>query len=158
MKTLDIRSLTEGVDEYSRAYWYFLPDDHQKNENRCKTRLDVLDCIRHGVPYDAIEIILDRTSVSRKVLAQILHLSVRQMNRYDKNDLLPVEQSGFIYEFSRLYIRGLDIFGDVETLENWLNRPQLALGNQVPLELLDTAEGYRLVHDVLAQIEFGFYA
>jgi len=44
----------------------------------------------------------------------------------------PPEQSGFSYEFSRLYIRELDI-RKYTNLENKLTRPQLYLGNQVPL-------------------------
>jgi uncharacterized protein (DUF2384 family) len=63
-----------------------------------------------------------------------------------------------IYEFSRLYIRGLDIFGDKDTLEKWLNRKQMALGGTVPLTLLDTAEGFRMINDLLSQIEYGFYS
>ena len=57
-----------------------------------------------------------------------------------------------------LYVRGLEIFGDKDTFEKWLQRPQMALGEQIPVDLLDTAEGFRMVNDLLSQIEYGFYS
>ena len=156
MKTIHIDDLAIGQDESCRAYSYFLTGQALKRS--CESRLDVIECLRVGYPYYTIDIILDQTCVSRKDLSHILHISTRQLNRYDKDGLLPAELSGPIYEFSRIYARGVDILGDRATFEGWLNRPQLALGGQVPLHLLDTTEGIRLVNDLLSQIEFGFYS
>jgi len=80
------------------------------------------------------------------------------MNRYSNEDVLPAEQSGFVYELSRLYVRGLDTFGDKKTFESWLLRAQPALGMKSSLSLLDTTEGFRMVNDLLSRIEYGFYS
>lgn len=157
-KSLDLKTLNVGQDETCRAYFYFVPDKSVRLKYKCDHSLDVVTYIRAGLPYDTVDNILRKTCVSRKELSTILHISTRQMNRYQHDDLLSAEQSGFVYEFSRIYVRGLDIFGDQETFEKWLQRPQMALGMQVPLSLLDTSEGFRLVGDVLSQIEYGFYS
>ena len=156
--TLDIDTLVVDQDESCKAYWFFMPEKLKKSGAICTRSMDVIEFIRHGLPYYTVDNIIDRTCVSRKDLSNILHISVRQMNRYQPDDLLSAEQSGFVYEFSRIYVRGLDIFGDKETFEKWVQRPQMALGMQTPVSLLDTAEGFRIINDLLSQIEYGFYS
>lgn len=158
MKTLDLKKLNVGQDESCLAYAYFLSGHSERIKYKCENSLDVVAYIREGLPYAIVDNILHKTCVSRKDLSAILHISTRQMNRYRHDELLSAEQSGFVYEFSRIYVRGLDIFGDQETFEKWLQRPQMALGLQAPISLLDTSEGFRLVNDVLSQIEYGFYS
>jgi putative toxin-antitoxin system antitoxin component (TIGR02293 family) len=157
-KSLDLKKLDVGQDESCRAYLFFVSDKAYRLKYKCDHSLDVVAHIRQGLPYDTVNNILSKTCVSRTDISNILHISTRQMKRYHKDDLLSAEQSGFVYEFSRIYVRGLDIFGDQETFEKWLQRPQMALGMQVPLSLLDTSEGFRLVGDLLSQIEYGFYS
>ena len=157
-KTLDLDKLDYTGSESSKAFLFFIPEKWSGNWENCSERLDVVDCIRKGLPREAVNQVLEKTSVSRSQLSHILHISTRQLSRYDNDERLSAEQSGFLYEFSRVYVRGLDIFGDRETFEKWLQRPQMALGDRVPLALLDTTEGFRLVNDLLAQVEYGFYS
>ena len=120
--------------------------------------VNVIDQIREGIPKQAIDNVLEKTGVSKTQLSNILHISTRQLNRYEKDDRLSPEQSNFLYEFTRIYVRALDILGDGETADKWLMRPNMALGDKQPIELLDTGEGLRMVDDLLAQIEYGFYS
>ncbi len=46
-------------------------------------------------------------------------------------------------------------FGDLEKASRWLRKPNRALGGEKPIELLTTARGIALVHQVLATIEYG---
>jgi len=157
-KVLDLAKLDVGSDESCRAFLFFLDDKTHYSRLKCEHSMDVIGHIREGYPYNTVQQILKTTCVSRKDLSNILHISLRQMNRYSNDDLLPAEQSGFVYELSRLYVRGLDIFGDKATFENWLLRGQPALEMQSPLNLLDTSEGFRMVNDLLSRIEYGFYS
>ena len=50
-----------------------------------------------------------------------------------------------------------DILGKAES-KNWLYRNVPSLGNQIPLNLLDTETGHRLVEQALLQIKYGMYA
>jgi putative toxin-antitoxin system antitoxin component (TIGR02293 family) len=77
---------------------------------------------------------------------------------HDHDEHLSAEQSIFLDKLSQLYARGYEIFGDQQTFEKWLQRPQMALGMETPLNLLDTSEGFRKVRDLLSQIEYGFYS
>ena len=127
-------------------------------DTAANTKIHVIDKIRNGIPADGIEAILEKTNINRNQLSRILHISTRQMSRYTGMDRLSPEQSNFLYELARIYTKAEDVLGDKMTAEHWLNRKNVALGEQSPIELLDTAEGVRLVSDLLAQIEYGFYS
>ncbi|RYE22195.1 MAG: DUF2384 domain-containing protein [Sphingobacteriaceae bacterium] len=142
----------------SAKIFSFLSEAHSNNQQRDQEPADVISYIRNGIPKQAVNAVLKKTGVSRLQLSNILHISTRQLGRYEEQDKLSVEQSNFLYEFTRLYIRGLNVLGDKATVDQWLSRSNLALGEKSPLELLDTIEGFRLVDDVLAQIEYGFYS
>jgi putative toxin-antitoxin system antitoxin component (TIGR02293 family) len=157
-KPFDLKELGNTGDESCKAWWYFIPGEHSEAKAGCTERMDVISCLRQGFPFETVNFVLENTCVSRKDLSNILHISTRQLNRYHNEDRLSAEQSNFLYELSRLYVRGEDVFGDRHTFENWLQRPQMALGMEVPLQLLDTSEGFRMVSDLLSQIEYGFYS
>ena len=155
---IDIGQLEIKPDESRRAYLYFVSDNERKLKAEITRNVDVIELLRQGMRFETVQNIVKKTCVSRNELSDILHISVRQMNRYEPDSLLSTEQSGFVYEFSRLYVRGLDIFGDQETFEKWLKRPQMSFGMQTPLSLLDTSEGFRQINDLLSQIEYGYYS
>jgi len=157
-KSLDLEKLNYPDSESCKAFMFFAPEKWDSDWKNCSDRFDVIGYIRNGLPREAVTEVLEKTCVSRSQLSHILHISTRQLNRYEHNERLSAEQSGFLYEFSRIYVRGIDVFGDKDTFERWLQRAQMALGGQIPLALLDTTEGFRIVNDLLAQIEYGFYS
>ncbi len=155
---LNIKKLNIGQGE-AEAVWHFLfPGEQNNSVCNFNHKLDVISCLRDGLPKAGIDNFLKKTSVSRNQLSHILHISSRQLHRYSPQDRLSPEQSNFLYELTRVYNRATDILGDQQTAEHWLNRGQIALGNKSPLEILDTTEGMRLVDDLLSQIEYGFYS
>ncbi|QEM11839.1 antitoxin Xre/MbcA/ParS toxin-binding domain-containing protein [Mucilaginibacter rubeus] len=157
-KKLSIADLKIASPDAGYVFSFLFPEDYVKNKINCDRDSNIIDCIRGGIPRLAVDNILEKTNVSKTQLSNILHISARQLNRYGKDDLLSPEQSNFLYEFTRIYVRGLDILGDTATVDKWLVRPNMALGDKQPLELLDTSEGLRMVNDVLSQIEYGFYS
>lgn len=156
-KKLNVSQLDLGRSESQQAF-HFLFDD--KADSWCKTEhaTDVIDCIRMGLPKNGIDTFLEKTSVTRNQLSHILHISIRQLNRYAPNERLSPAQSNYLFELTRIYNKAMDVLGDAATAEHWLNRKNLALNGHAPLDILDTNEGLRLVDDLLMQIEFGFYS
>jgi putative toxin-antitoxin system antitoxin component (TIGR02293 family) len=47
---------------------------------------------------------------------------------------------------------------DEEAAREWLRSPNFGLGNQVPLEMLETEAGAREVEDLLGRIEHGVFS
>lgn len=142
----------------SAKIFSFISQSNLDNQESYQEPADIISYIRNGISKQAVNTVLEKTGVSRLQLSNILHISTRQLGRYEEQDKLSVEQSNFLYEFTRLYVRALNVLGDKQTVDQWLSRSNLALGEKSPLELLDTTEGFRLVDDVLAQIKYGFYS
>ncbi len=52
---------------------------------------------------------------------------------------------------------GRKIFSTNEALEDWLNKPALALDGTKPIELLHTPEGVERVNGLLTGLAYGNY-
>ena len=155
---LDISKLDVSYNEAELVFHFLYNDKNYLASGKFSNPLDTIAYLRNGLPKEGVDAFLEKTSVRRDQLAHILHISSRQLNRYEPQQLLSAEQSNQLYELARIYTRAIDIFGDQATAEHWLNRSQTALGNKAPLEISDTSEGLRLVEDLLSQIEYGFYS
>jgi putative toxin-antitoxin system antitoxin component (TIGR02293 family) len=70
---------------------------------------------------------------------------------------LDVDKSGHLVQIARILQRCVEVFEDLEKAKRWLKSPNYALGNQIPLNLLDTTEGIELVRDTLTRIEYGAF-
>jgi putative toxin-antitoxin system antitoxin component (TIGR02293 family) len=155
---LDLDKLGYGNDKSRMAFRLFVSESSAFLKDINEEPFDVIDHLRQGLPKEVVTNVLETTCVSREQLSSILHISTRQLRRYEPKQRLSSEQSNFLYELSLLYVRGEDIFGDRPTFEHWLQRPQMALGNEIPLDMLDTTEGFRMVNDLLSQVEYGFFS
>ena len=67
-------------------------------------------------------------------------------------------QSERLLFLTRLAAHGLAVFEDQGKFNRWLRRPLALLQNQAPLQLLDTATGFRLIDQLLGRIEYGVYS
>ena len=155
-KTFNIENVPYDLSESDDVFNFLLSDSATYYQSKSHLKENAIEYIRDGIPKMAIDAVLQKTSISRAQLSNILHISTRQLNRYEKDELLSSEQSNFLYEFTRIYTRSVDILGDAETANTWIARPNIALGDVSPIALLDTGEGARMVNDLLSQIEYGF--
>lgn len=157
-RKLDVNSILKAEDSSATVLKFLYGSQWAETALKSASGYDIIDTIRLGLPKAGVDAFLEKTSVDKEKLSQVLHISTRQLNRYKPEQRLSPEQSNFLYEVARIYTRALDILGDKATAEHWLEREQLALGNHSPLQTLDTTEGVRLVDDLLSQIEHGFYS
>jgi len=114
---------------------------------------------RSGINFKLFQEIVSSTSFSLKEWSRFLHLTERTLQRYKKEEkkFEPL-QSEKIIEIARLYQSGEDVFGTKIDFENWLNSKNIALGNILPLELLDSSFGIDILMDELGRIEHGILA
>ena len=122
------------------------------------SELDLLEMLRHGLPYEALERIRQELGLSLDELADALAISIRTLNRRKKSETLKPDESDRIYRIARVYAHAIDVFGSREKAANWFKRPNSSLGGVVPLEVFDTDLGAQMVDDVLTRVEFGVYS
>jgi putative toxin-antitoxin system antitoxin component (TIGR02293 family) len=70
---------------------------------------------------------------------------------------LTTEQSDRIARTATIAALAQQVFGDPEAAREWLLSPNPALGGEIPLRLLRTGSGAKIVEDVLIRIEHGVY-
>ena len=110
-----------------------------------------------GVPKSFLIDISEKLSVSVRSLAPLLHISERQLSRYEADQILPPDLSERALQIGRVYGRAVAVFGDEEKAVSWLKRPNRVLGSS-PLDVLVTAFGVERVLQILSRLEHGVYS
>ena len=121
------------------------------------SRLQWIQKSRSGISAEEMKKVQSFTELSMKELSDILPISERQLNRYDKNHILRKDISSHLLQLVELYEKGYEVFGK-EKFQKWLRSDIAVFGNQKPLEFLDTPIGIQYVYDILGRIEHGVYS
>ena len=115
------------------------------------TDLALADAVRDGLPVSALDrLIANGLVTEREVEAHFIPRRTLYARR--QKGTPSREQSDLVVRLARIQAMADEIFGDRQKVHRWLRKPNGALGSQVPLTLLDTEEGGRVVEAVLGRI------
>mgnify|MGYP003138142386 CR=1 FL=1 len=115
--------------------------------------------IRHGIDYGVFEKMAKPMPFEQEEWATILNTTTRTLDRYKKeHKSFKSQQTERIIEIKQLYQKGVDVFGDKDNFDAWLETENLSLGRIRPVSLLDTSVGINMVKDELGRIEHGILA
>ena len=118
-----------------------------------------MEAARAGIDYSFFNQLLNKIPLSLNEWADILHLSNRTLQRYQKQKKsFETLQSERILEISQLYKYGFEVFEDAENFETWMNLKSIPLGGVKPKSLLNSSFGIQMVKDELGRIEHGIPA
>ena len=120
-----------------------------------KSDLDLVAIARKGIPRKSIGNLALKMKLSVLQLSESLHVSKRTLQRYKDNDLLSASLSDKVIQITKIYNRALEVFEDEDYASLWLKEQNMALGNNSPIDLLDTTSGMEMVLDVLGRLEYG---
>jgi len=117
----------------------------------------VIEGIREGLPTTRLDKMAQALAVERSVLIGILGISERTVQRKSRSAVrLSPAASDRLSRMDRILSLATDVFGAKEKAAEWLKRSNRALGNQQPIQLLDTDAGTQCVERELRQIQHGF--
>jgi len=119
---------------------------------------DLIKIVRSGLPYAALESVLDLLGLPVDAVAASLSLPQRTLARRKKQQRLSAEESDRLLRLARVAAIAVGVFGDPQKASAWLQKPNRALGGVTPLSLLDTDAGVRQVERVLGRIEHGVFS
>lgn len=122
-----------------------------------KSRSDFIRMSREGIPMSTLAKIQAITTLSTKEISQILPVSERQLTRYKSDHVLRKDISSHLIQLVELFERGFEVFGK-DKFPLWIRSEIRALGNQRPIDILDTPIGIQMVSDILGRIEHGVYS
>jgi putative toxin-antitoxin system antitoxin component (TIGR02293 family) len=113
--------------------------------------------VRAGLSTAEVRAFIDSSLLDRDRVLRIVSVSKRTLERRATATLSP-EQSDRLARLRRVYDFAADMIGDRDRARMWLGTPSRALDGNVPLDLLDTDAGTRLVEDTLLRISDGAFA
>ena len=124
-----------------------------------KNLSELIKTVRSGITFDRFCALSEKLPFSMTDWSGFLNLSDRTFQRYkkDKKRFDPIHTEK-ILEIVLLYYKGIEVFGDPEKFDTWLNLKNVAMGNEKPIQLLDNSFGIRLINDELIRIENGILA
>jgi putative toxin-antitoxin system antitoxin component (TIGR02293 family) len=124
-----------------------------------RRRISNLDELRRtvdaGLPYASLEALMLKYGLAREEAAALLRLPQRTIARRKKEQRLRADESDRLLRLARVVAQAAQTLGSEEKAVKWLRRPNRALGNQVPLEILDNDIGALQVEEVLGRIAHG---
>lgn len=120
--------------------------------------MTMVELARHGISKKSLLKLAEIGALSLKQFSELLPVSLRTLQRYNDDDLLPPEVSEHALLVAEVLGRGIDVFKNRKQFQHWLQTPSVALAGQTPLSLLDTSFGARMVTDELGRLEQGVYA
>ena len=125
---------------------------------RAATYTAVVERVRAGLPYAALEAVAARYEIPEETVIRLLHLPRRTLARRKKDGRLRPNESDRLLRLARIVATAEDVLEDRDKAVAWLQRPNRALGGRRPLDMLDTDVGAREVEHVLGRIESGVYS
>lgn len=125
---------------------------------KTSSAMSMVELARHGISKKSLLKLADIAALSLKQFSELLPVSLRTMQRYNDDDLLPPEISEHALVVAEVLGRGMEVFNNREQLQHWLQTPAVSFAGQTPVSLLDTSFGARMVTDELGRLEQGVYA
>ena len=121
------------------------------------TKMDRVEIIRNGLPYESIEVISRRVNLPVKQVLQFLDIAQTTYNKKKKDkDLLTGRDSEVILVLTELLDFGIEVFNhEKEKFQRWLKKPNISLGGVTPESLFDSLTGIQEVKNSLNRLEHG---
>ena len=119
--------------------------------------MEIIELSRKGLPKHAADILSKGISLTDREMAKILNLSERTFHRYREDTMFDTATTERLLQLVSLYQKGEEVFESLENFKRWMLQPHALFNEKIPLDLLDTITGFRLVEDELGRIEYGVY-
>lgn len=118
----------------------------------------LLRSVESGLPYGSLGALTERFGLTRAEVATAVRLPLRTLARRKRERRLTAEESDRLVRFARIAAEAARVLGDEHSAGAWLRDPNIALGEERPIDLLRSDLGTHEVEDVLVRIEFGVYS
>lgn len=111
--------------------------------------------VEAGLPYASLEVLTKRFRLSRAEAATALRVPSRTLARRKLARRLAPDESDRLIRLARVAAEASRILGSDGKASHWLRTPNVALGGEVPIQLVATDIGARQVEEILGHIEYG---
>ena len=116
--------------------------------------------ISQGLPWASALRVKQLLGLSDAAFSALLGVSLSTVNRKKKTaDAKMAAVAGDrLFRLARVWSAALEVFKTPEAARGWLGRPQMGLGDRVPLDLIKTDAGATEVLKLLGRIREGVFS
>lgn len=121
---------------------------------------ELIAAVRRGFPSRSLDMLVSVFQSADLTVADIYRAvgSVRTLQRKHANRLrLTLGESDRLARLARVLVRAESALGDAPRGRRWMTEPNQALGEERPIDLLDSDAGTLAVEQVLGRVEHGVY-
>ncbi len=127
-------------------------------EKKIESRMDLIELGDRGVSKDVLLKLAKYLNLSMKEMADLLSITERTIQRYDRNRHFNRVVSEQILQIAEVAAVGVKVSGDKDKFLSWMRQPNKALGNKTPLDLLGSRFGTEMILDELGRMEYGVFS
>ena len=113
--------------------------------------------IKNGVSKNDLNEIKAESDLDYDTLSNILSVSRAKLINKKGAEKFDQTTSERIMLLADVVAYGQSVFEDKDTFNEWMKKTNMALGNQTPLELMDTIYGIQEVKKEIGRIEYGVF-
>jgi putative toxin-antitoxin system antitoxin component (TIGR02293 family) len=122
-----------------------------------RSEVDLVEVVSRGLPAVAVDAVVHSGMLSAEE-AERLIISRQALEERKRSGLpLTVDESDRLVRVARVHAIAIEQFGSAGKAGRWLRKPNRVLDGRVPLELLETGEGARLVEETIMRIAHGIF-
>jgi putative toxin-antitoxin system antitoxin component (TIGR02293 family) len=137
--------------------WVIFGGSDDKPEGQM-TPMEKMAMVDRGVTKKDLESLKDKTELDYDELAKVLSVGRATLINKKGDDKFSPPLSEKIVGLADLYSYGYEVFEDKERFNQWMLRPNQALGGQAPYDLIHNQFGREEVRNVIGRIEYGVYS
>ena len=122
------------------------------------TSFEKMHVVREGVSKKDLEVLKSKTKMDYTSLAKALSVTRATLINKKRSDRFNVSLSEKIVGLADLYSFGFEVFEEEDLFNQWMQKPNKALGGEVPLDIIDNQFGREEVKNVIGRIAYGVYS
>ncbi len=122
------------------------------------TPVEKMDLVRGGVSKKDLESLKSKTNLDYDKLSTLLSTTRATLINKKGAALFSASLGERIVSIADLYSYGFEVFDDETKFNEWIFRPNQALGGRPPFELIDNQFGREEVKNVIGRIDYGVYS
>lgn len=122
------------------------------------TTFEKISMVDHGIPKKDLEHLKEIAELDYDKLAKILLVTRATLINKKGEERFNTSLSEKILSLADIYSYGYEVFEDEKRFNQWMLRPNKALGGQAPYDLLDTQFGREEVKNLVGRIDYGIYS
>ena len=122
-----------------------------------RSEVDLVEVVSRGLPTLAVDAVVHSGILSADEADRLIISRQALVDRKSRGLPLTADESDRLVRVARVNAIATEQFGNAGKAARWLRKPNRVLDERVPLELLQTGEGARLVEETIMRIAHGIF-